>query len=201
MRHQTLVFQYTKEMQKIGREFFERAHRDRVRGRDTLYIDDKRKLVEAKRTGHIGEADIYVPWKGSFEKLSEETFKEMLALFDSEEERAQAEAEKKMEKIIKKITFAEPRDLKDGDTVVFRDRENPNRVGKASVEDGEISINGHKNIENHPFSFRNIRVIKSGDKAEEYFLDDATGLELYAMEANYPSGTAADRMIRGLMPG
>jgi len=116
-----------------------------------------------------------------------EIFNEIKEYFFNQEKEIQFQEEQKIKQVMKKIIFSSVNDLEEGNTIVFRDRENPNMIGKVSIKNNKVFIN---NMEyNGFFTHKDIRIVKNGDKFQEYFLNEDIGIDLYKRSSSYSSYT------------
>ena len=189
-----LIYPYTKNMEKVNKDFFERKFGNR-RKYKLIYIKNKDDLLNTRGRGYL---DIYLPELNDFTTFNNKVIQDILNDFSKEESIKLKYEEEQIDKVVKKITFISAATLNDGDRIVFRDRENPNMKGKVSIKNNKMFINNVEYDENHPFSYKHIRLVKEDEKYEEYFLDENLGFILYESSNTLLSSTKLFEALKSI---
>lgn len=116
-----------------------------------------------------------------FRKYSAEHFDLMFLTFDIENKKIEQENIYFLNSCIRRNTFSKPHELKNGQTVVFRDREVPNNIGLVKVIDNIPFINGIEFDDICPLR-KDVRIVREGFEIKDYFLDSQTGLNNYLID-------------------
>jgi len=151
--------------------------------RKPLIIKRKEDLYKAKL--YVGVLPFFTFKDNSdyegIKMLSFEDLSYIMLDFDLLEKRKEEEYLEVKNNIKRRHTYFKPRDLNEGYLVVYRDRENPNNIGRIEMINNLPHINNIEFDNQHPL-IKDVRIVENGRKPEEYFQSDETGFNRYMIE-------------------
>ena len=144
---------------------------------DTLIINDMNSFNESR--SYVDKLPIHFSDRDSV-LYSHSHFSEIIAFFTALQKEENEFKRIESYNLFKKINFVDVSTLQHGDTIVYRDRENPNNVAKVSIIDSVVFIHNLPAVANSHF-FNNARVVADGENPKEYFLTPEMGMHLYQL--------------------